>query len=105
MAIVGVAGDVAVEDRKRRRHYGCGTKERFGAVLVITVAVNGESETVHWKTKIGWLSDLSDRGSYCFIRGVPGEGLTMKGRRLYTGSKPRGLLRRKLGQYDRQKYK
>ena len=34
MAIVGVAGDVAVEGRKRRGYYGHGTKERFDAVLV-----------------------------------------------------------------------
>ena len=53
--------DVAFEGRKRRGYYGHGTKERFDAVLVVTVAVTGGSGTENWKTEIGCLSNLSDR--------------------------------------------
>ena len=72
MAIVGVAGDVAVEGCKRRGYYGHGTKERVDAVLVITMAVTGGSRTFpllqagwpdeNWKTEINYLLDLSNRG-------------------------------------------
>ena len=83
MAIVGVAEDVAVEDRKRPGAMDMDDvdmdmqrKKRVDVVLVVTMAVTGESGTFlqagwpdgeNWKTKIGCLSNLSNRGCSSLI--------------------------------------
>ena len=98
MEIVGVAGDVAVEGRKRRGYYGHGTKESTDVVLAVTMVVAGESRTFlqagwpdgeNWKTKIGCLSNLFNRGCssitiFCWQRCPRGE-LTRKARKLCAG--------------------
>ena len=93
MAIVDVAGDVAVEGRKRRGDYGHGhaTKKRLGVVLAVTMASGtfqqaGWPDGENWKT--GCLSDLSDRGCSSSVgRGVPGRKA-----KAAQSAKPRGLL-------------
>ena len=69
MAIVGIERDVAVKGRKRRGDYGHSLERRRESTL--TMAVTGESGTFlqagwsdgeNWKTKVGGLSDLSNRG-------------------------------------------
>ena len=90
MAIVGVVGDVAVEGRKGRGYYGHGTKERVDAVLVITVAVTGESGRLKSATcqTCPIVAALQ-----LFLEVSPGEGEEA----LCRASKPRRLLREKLG--------
>ena len=82
MEIVGVAGDVAVEGRKRRGYYGHGTKESTDAVLAVTMAVAGGSMLDARMGRIGRLRSAACQTCpivaalqlpYYFVRGVPGE--------------------------------